>query len=156
MAATAAVEVKEDRIQLNGNRIKELGHWQNWHTVNAQIGTTRENILKEEYWAHVAQKINRGDMLFVRADDGEWVAEYYVTDCSRTWVKVFELNWWPLVTLKISESVKDGLEYHWFGNQHQCGVIRTSDGTAMVKGLRSKEAALEWIVNHNKANIKAV
>jgi len=154
--AQIKVEVKEERIQLQSNRTREAGHWQNWHTVNAQPGTTRENILKEDYWAHVAGKYSRGDILFVRDDQGAWVAQYLVLDCARTWVKVFEMQWWDLKVAQISEGVKDGLEYHWFGNQDQCGVIRTSDGAAMVKGLRSKEAALEWIVNHNKVNIKAV
>jgi hypothetical protein len=155
--AEIKVEVKEEqRVQLQSNRTREFGHWQNWHTVNAQVGTTRENILKEDYWAHVAQKYSKGDMLFVRADDNAWVAQYYITDCARTWVKVFELNWWDLKTVEMPLGLREDFVYHWFGNQDQCGVVRKSDGAAMIKGLKSKEQALEWIVNHNKTNIKAV
>ena len=154
--AEIKVEVKEERIQLQSNRTREFGHWQNWHTVNAQIGTTRENILNEDYWAHVAAKYSKGDMLFVRDDGGAWIAEYYIVDCARTWVKVFELNWWELGKTEMPESLRDDFEYHWFGNQEQCGVIRKSDGATMINGLRSKDAALEWIVNHKKKNLTAV
>jgi len=111
--AEIKVEVKEEeRIQLQGNRTREFGHWQNWHTVNAQIGTTRENILNEDYWAHVALKYNKGDMLFVRADDNSWIANYYILDCGRTWVKVFELAWWDLAVMEIPEHYLDDFKYH--------------------------------------------
>ena len=155
--AEIKVEEKETvRIQLQSNRTREFGHWQNWHTVNAQVGTTWENILNEDYWAHVGQKYSKGDMLFVRADDNTWIANYYILDCARTWVKVFELNWWDLETMEIPEYLLEDYRYHWFGNQDQCGVIRKSDGATMIKGLKSKDLALEWIVNHKKTNIKPV
>lgn len=137
-------------IQLNSNRMKRAETLRTLYVVNAMPETEREDLLKADYWCHIAASLNPLDRLEVRADDATFFAEYLVISCDRTWAKVKELRWMELSEVAESDDERSELEYKWRGPQCKHSVIRVSDQQVMVEKLGTKDEALVWIANYRK------
>ena len=140
-------------VQLNGNRMSVAEYARTTWAVTAQPDTTREDLLKPDYWAHVASKFNSLDRLEVRSDDGAFFAEYLILTCERTYAKVKELSWFDLKGEEVAlpdESLEE-FEYKFRGPHSKHSVVRKSDSKVMVEKLQSKDEALRWITNYKKA-----
>ena len=142
--------MSERTIQLNPNRMKRAETLRTLYAVNAEHGTDREDLLKPDYWCHIAAKLTPLDRLEVRADDGTWWAEYLVISCDRTWAKVKELRWLELSNVAADDSDLSELEYKWRGPQAKHSVVRKSDQSVMAEKLNTKDEALVWIANYNR------
>lgn len=138
-------------LQLNTNRMKRAETFRTLFAVNAQPGTTRKDLLKPDYWAHVAAGVSPLDRFEVRADDGSFFAEYLVISCDRTWVKVKELTFIELNDLGKEDEDKTELIYKFRGPQYKHSVVRVSDNMVMAEKLPTKDDALLWIAQHNKS-----
>lgn len=122
---------------------------QDW-VCNAELGTTVEDVLKPEYWAHMAALMNPYDHIEVRVDDGSWVAYLLVTACDRTWAKVKLDRKLELVddVSTPEQSIRHRVE--WKGPQLKWCVIRVSDSERVQSEMASKEVANEWLRNFEK------
>jgi hypothetical protein len=60
---------------------------QDW-VVNAEEGTTVEQVLDPMYWAHVGPKFTLYDRVDVRVDTGEWMLELIVIQTGRNFARV--------------------------------------------------------------------
>ena len=136
-------------VQLGPNRMKVAEYARTWWGINAEPGTKREDLLKNEYWAHVALQFKPLDRLEVRADDGLFFAEYLVIACERTWCKVKELTWIELSEVKETAGMK-GYRAKFMGPQHKWGVIRESDDMVITKGLSTKDEAYVYIADRKR------
>lgn len=123
---------------------------QEW-VCNSELGTTIEDIQRPDYWSHMAALMNQYDHIEVRVDDGAWVAYLLVTSCERNWAKVKLLEKYDLVDDMSAPviSIKHRVEHK--GPHLKWCVIRVSDGERVQSELGSKEAANEWLRNHEKA-----
>ncbi len=119
--------------------------------VDAEVGTTIEQLKDPAYWAHVAKDMEPFDEIKVRAEDGSWVAYLLVKYAERNYAVVvvdrvltLEAETMPL------PSTKHEVKYK--GQLHRHCVIRTSDQKMVASGFRSKIEADQWIIQHEKAH----
>jgi hypothetical protein len=129
---------------LKMGRFKRADYVFNTWAVNAEAGVGIEDILKPQYWAHVAAQLTAFDEIVVRADDGAFRLHLFVETCGRTWAKV-HLVTEPLI-LQAKETpeipVADG-EYaiKWAGPHDRWRIIRTADKEIISKGHATRDAA---------------
>lgn len=121
-------------------------HW----TATPSVDTPFEDLLRPDYWAHVAANILPGDRIDVLAEDMSYFAELLVVDASRQWVKVKLLRKTELSSEE-SQPIEadDEHEVKWRGNR-RWSVVRKADGAILQEELSSKSAAYAWLSEHQK------
>jgi len=118
--------------------------------AKVEIGTTRADLLKQEYWSHVSELMTPYSEITVRCDDGTFYAKYLVLDCGRGWAKVQELNWWNLTTTDVAQTQSiagtlEDFDIIWKGGSRKHIIQRKSDQVVLHEGLQRKEAAQDWL-----------
>lgn len=139
-------------VKLTHTRFKESGYVRTVWCATVPQDVTRKDLLKPEFWSHIAGQARPGDLIDVRVDDESFFAQYYVKSCSRTYVQVFELNWFDLSdakTEKLQESMEE-FEYKYRGPYAKHSILRKSDGAVMIEKLDTKEAAVKWLFDYQQ------
>jgi len=136
-------------VVLNPQRIGLAEYRRQDYVVNAEIGTTIQDIMEPSYWAHVASQMQPYDHIEVRMESGEWIAELIVLAVGRNWLKVF------LAANHELEAVDPDMErktathvIKWRGPQHRHSVVRLLDDAVLQDGFEDKPAAQAWLDNH--------
>lgn len=124
--------------------------------VNADEATTPADILRGEYWGHVAESLKPWDHIYVRAENGTWYTELLVLQVARAYAAVRPLNQWSWgqdAAEEAQEAAKNAAAYRtkWGGPQYKWTVIRMSDNQRVSEGMTSERDALDWIVEREKA-----
>lgn len=119
--------------------------------VDAEFGTTVEQLLEPSYWSHVAVRMVPGDHVEVRAEDFSWVAYLVVHYAERTYAKVVIDR-----VVKIADSTEIPVvsikhKVEWKGPHHKFAVIRISDAQMLHSGCKTRGEADDWLRNHEKA-----
>lgn len=122
---------------------------QEW-TVNAELGTSLEDVLLPSYWAHMAEQMKQYDHIEVRIDDGSWVAFLLVTSCDRTWAKVKMLSKIDLDDDMSTPITSKLHEVKWRGPQLKFSVIRLSDNKVIKEGIGDKLEAYRWMQEYER------
>jgi hypothetical protein len=125
---------------------------QEW-VVNAEEGTTINDVLDTGYWAHMASQLQQYDHIEVRLETGEWILDLIVLDVGRNYARVYVAHKHDFsdVDLKApSGSITHKVE--WKGPQRKFVVIRLADSAALQEGFASKPEAATWMENHIKAS----
>lgn len=123
---------------------------QDW-VVNAEEGTTVQDVLDPGYWAHCASSMQVYDRIDVRLETGEWLLELFVLDVGRNYARVFLAKKHDFADSNIEVpvgAIKHKVE--WKGPQRKHVVIRLSDGAAIQEGFSEKAVAMEWMANHER------
>ena len=118
--------------------------------ANAETGTTLEDIVQPEYWAHNSARMRPYDHIEVRAEDGSWMAELLVTGCDRNWARVKLLQEYKLTSADVSLSQAVKHEIQWKGPHLKFAVIRLSDKESVKTGFDDKNSAARWLIEHEK------
>ena len=133
-------------MKLLQNRIKQADFIRTVWSAQPEPGTTLDEMLLPEYWAHVAKTLKKGDRIDVTSDDGEWFAELYVRASSDNSVAVVVLQ---KHVFSAPAPVADGT----FELKHRGGakwsVIRRSDKRVMVENLETRPEAESWVAKNN-------
>lgn len=121
------------------------------HIVDVPMGHTIEDCLDPQYWAHVAETLNPGDHIELRAADLSWVATLIVRMCERNYARVVLDRKLMLDgdSAPPPESIK--FEIKFMGPQNRWSVIRKSDQKSVQQGFRQKDEAHAWLIEHEKA-----
>jgi hypothetical protein len=119
-------------------------------TVVPGDGVTLEDMLKPEYWAHVAAQLTTGDKIEVRPVAGEWYAELYVRSVGAVAARVVVLGKWDLSTPATAASRTATGSLPGFTVKHRgitggWSVIRDSDKAVMFEKGASREDADDWL-----------
>jgi hypothetical protein len=138
--------VKADPIkQLNSPvRHKLAEHDFVQHSVTVEAGHTIDDVLKPEYFAHVAAKFKPYDEISVRTDDGTWYAKLLVTEVGRSWLRTFLLEDYKLTTSDVAQSQANAVEVIWRGPHLKHSVVRKSDRGVLKDGFATKGEAAAW------------
>lgn len=121
---------------------------QDW-VVNAEEGTTLEDIKQSGYWAHVAKQLTALDHIEVRAETMEWIAELVVIEQpTRNAARVFVKNYYDLTKIEKPAIAADAYRIEFKGPQRKHVVIRNSDNEPIQEGLPRKEDAMTWLRQH--------
>lgn len=121
------------------------------YMASPEAGIEKKDLLNPEYWAQVAAKLRPDDIIRVIPQDKSFYLELLVTDQTKLWARVVELNYVPLNAKSIvsTDSVFDRIEAKHFGVAGQWKAVR-KEGGALVNesSFNSREACEEWIEKH--------
>ncbi len=135
------------------------------------------DVLKTEYWVHVAGMLRPQSIIEVVPQDGSYYAELFVHSCDKTFatvrlLRVVVLDEEQMVSAQkaakeamatsgkkgekpIPEADK-GTEHYvdWAGPQHKGRVIRTADKQVIKEGFATKKEAYIWMLQHEETLAK--
>lgn len=126
------------------------------------MGLTPQALLEPSFWAHHAGKLQPWNEVRARAEDGTWVADCLVLDCSRNWAKVTILRHYPLTTAEVSITQASEQEMKEFIGKHNLvfrgtmkwSATRKSDKAVVTEGHETKEAAKAALEAIGRAQIQ--
>ena len=125
-----------------------------FNTVTPPAGTTREDMLRPLFWAHVAKNLRPLTEVRAMPKDGSWYGLYLVLYADRTQAKVKELGFWSLDESAPAPDAED-YEVKWISPPSKWGVIRLADKEKVQDGFPSKDEALKWLAQY-VSTVKAV
>lgn len=145
-------EEKKREISLLDDRINYAEFLRQDFVVNAEEGTTIEDVLKPAYWQHVqgTKGFKQFDHIEVRQETGEWVAELMVVSPLKGSFHVHLLKMHELPPPGAIELKAADYRVEWKGPQHKYSVIRKAGGEYVQDGFADKEAATRWLANHER------
>ena len=119
--------------------------------ITVEFGTKFEDVLKPEYFAHVAEDLRPWDVIEVRPEDETYFAHLLVRSSGRNWAVVALLDKTDLAPG--IEDVQDTPEYKvgWGGPAQKFRVIRLSDNMVVSKEHSDALSAQTWLHEHLKA-----
>lgn len=105
-----------------------------------------EDLLKPDYWAHVAKRLKAGDRIEAVPEDRHYFAEFFVLGASANWAKLVLLR--EVTIIKDNEStVEEGFKVA-FAGKHKW---RVTQGTEILsKDHDDKASAEQWLKDHKK------
>ena len=116
-----------------------------------QAGTTKDEIIKPEFWVHVADKLKIGDRLEVSPESGEWLAELIVRATGAGGPVVHVLHFHAFTATELPAG--SDYEVKYSGASAKWRVIRKADRHVLVEGLQTREAAENWLASNSKTDL---
>lgn len=121
---------------------------QDW-VVDAEEGTSIDDIMKPVYWSHLAQHFVPYDHVEVRLETGEWIAELIVTQVGRNWAQMFMANIHDLVGKKPETSgTSETHKVVYKGPHKKHCILRVVDGALIKEGISSSKDAHTELENY--------
>lgn len=143
-------EVKKRVLVLDQQRMGLIEFKREHQVVDAEAGTTLQDVLDPAYWSYVAMKLKPGTRVDVYLETGEWMAELLVAQVDRTWAKVHLLHFHDLAPTKEEAPTPQKYEVLWRGQHHKWAVRRLSDQEVVQQGFEDKDAARTWLRQHER------
>lgn len=142
-------------MKINPGALKLAEHVRAIHIVSPPQGTTLEDLLKPEAWAHVAHDLTAGSRVEVVPESGEWFAEFYVVEAKRQWAKVVLLRKVDLTAAPAhgEATPADAEDFYakWSGPISKFRVHRKKDKEVIRADFATAEDANLWIADHKKS-----
>ena len=117
--------------------------------VNAEEGTTIQDVMDPMYWSHMSAQLHPYDHVEVRLDTGEWMLELVVLSQGLNWAKVHVLHKHDLVACVDAPPEAQKHMVKWRGPQHKFCVMRLQDNQVLQSGLE-RQAADAWMANYER------
>lgn len=133
--------------QLTVVRLKLQEHRILKYQAVCEAGTLEEDLLRQEFWAHVASQLKPYTEITAHTDDGTWWARLLVLSAGRTWAKVKMLEFVPLTTSDVdqSEFFLEGHTIKYRGDHNKFAVVRIKDGAIVQEKFDSFTTAQAWL-----------
>lgn len=129
---------------LTADRFKEAEYVRHVFRITADNATTLEDVLKPEYFVHVASKLHNTDIIEVIPENESWFATLIVRACSRIHAKCEVLNYKSFGAAAAPVAEGPFLIQHK-GTKAKWSIIRRSDKELIKDGFASKEEATKWV-----------
>lgn len=113
-------------------------------------GTSLDDVLNENYWAHVAKKINPHDIIEIVPEDGAFYAKLIVTSRGSLWARVQKLEHVVLGGVAPAKKPGEDFEIGWAGPSDKWRIVRKEDKLVVSKNFASREDADKWLGEHIK------
>lgn len=125
---------------LHPNRLKDEEQLVIRKVACVPVGVTIADVLKPEFWVHVAPRLRPLAYILVLPDDGTWEAHLRVRSVSGKAAQVELLE--PVKEYSAAAPAPDdSFVVEWGGPVHLWRVVRRSDNAVIEKGIQTKEAA---------------
>ena len=121
-------------------KLVEAAH-NTWHD-DAEPGVVYDDILKPEYWAHIARGVKVGDHIQVKAMDGTFFAWLMIEAVTGTGVFVSELLFRKEVGV-VEQAVEGDFYVQWVRGDDRWRIVRASDKEVVDRGYPNKTTAEE-------------
>jgi hypothetical protein len=162
MTAALTAPPRRTNRKLNPPRIKLAEYARNIHQITPELGTTLDDILAPEYWAHVGFNLKARDRIEVETEDMTWFAELYVIKAQRLPGTAFTasvrlMRYVDLTgeaelkrlmgvveeapAIPLADAGNAEFEIAWKGPAKKFVIIRRSDKVVMRDGIASKVEA---------------
>jgi len=139
-------KLPELRMQISGR--------QDW-SVTVPFDTAMDAVLRPEFWAHNARKVNPGDEISIVPDGLAWYVRAYVVDRGDNWVKVVPLYKADLAGEEAETVDPDAQQFDiaWKGPQWQFAVFKAGVKGAepVAKGFRTRGEANRWVLENGRS-----
>lgn len=113
-----------------------------WSAV-AEAGTPFDVIKSDpSFWAHVTRFVRAGDVIHVRADDGQYYARLYVHGVAGNAADVDVLEFHDFSKRSAATDESNDFRVEWAGPHHKFRIVRAKDSAVMQSGFDNKPAAL--------------
>lgn len=144
-------------------RFKSADHYHNYWCAALAAEHTIEDVLKPEFWSHIAGSLKPGDLIRIQPEQNDFYAIVIVMAAQRGFAKVKIIDFVDLtkptaivsgsdsaVLTDADDTPPPGEEYivAWKGPQHKHVVIRKSDNVRLKEGFSEKAAAEQWLRDH--------
>jgi hypothetical protein len=141
-------------MKLNPGRLKDASFTRNVFAICVEPTVSIGDVIKPDFWSHVAAKLHPSDRVEVTTEDGKWFAELYVVACDKTWAQVTLLRKHDLVKEK-KEPTNPEFKHVWRGANHKHSILRVSDDTVLKDGFDTKQLAVDYLNKHLETISKA-
>ena len=128
-------------VSILQNRLTQAEFSRTVWTAQPEPGVTLDDIVRPDYWAHVAKTIKKGDRIEITSPDGSWFAELLVRATTGASVQVFVMRKLDFPDSQPTELLYD-VKHRGAGGW---SVIRKSDKTVMFEKGETREDAEKWI-----------
>lgn len=117
-----------------------------WSAI-PESGTTLADMVKPEYWAHVAKFLKPGARIEIQPEDNSWFAELYVRAVKEQSAVVQVLR---AVTFDEAPQASASAPAYFakFSGAAKWRVYRASDNAVMAEKLDTREQADAWIADN--------
>lgn len=120
--------------------------------VNPPAGTTLDEMLEPDYWAHVARRMTPHDIVEVVPEDGSFYARLFVLNADKLWVKMAKLEYVDFGEAAPKLAITDKFEAKFGGPNVKWRVHNKSDNSLVSNdSFQSRGEAEKWIEQHSKA-----
>ena len=140
-------------VKILQNRIRPAEYDRTVYATVPDGGTTIEEMLAPDYWAHVAKNLKPGSRIEVTAEDGAWFAELYVRRASANAALVVVLRHYDFEAMSKPAQVPAADTHPDFTVKFRGGagwsVVRNSDKAIMFEKGETREQAENWITEQN-------
>lgn len=113
-------------------------------------GVEYEDILKKDYWTHVAALLKPGDLIEIRGERDDYMAWIVVRASSSVDATVKEVYKVDLGSPEPATSHQSDYEVKWRGPK-KWGVVRKSDGTIIAEDIGTKDEAYRELHDYERA-----
>lgn len=139
---------KTQWMRARPNVLREEAHYVvTWHhTVPADMPF--EEMLKPDFWTHVARNLRPHHRIVVDCEDGSWTATLFVRAAGRLSASVAVLSRTVFEDAPALPAAETGYTVSWGGPSQKHRVVRKSDSEIVRHGFDTKEQAAAWIKNH--------
>lgn len=123
------------------SRVKQADYNRTLWAVTPEAGTSLDEMLAPDYWAHVARQFKVGDRIEIVPDGGEWFAELFVRAVSANAATVFPLRHVVFAEAQDTQAqAGGGVEIKYRGNA-KWSLVRRSDKAVLFDGGATREEA---------------
>lgn len=137
-------------LGVNGLKLGETVR--NLYRITANPGSAPDDVLRPEFWVHVASKLRVGDKIEIMAADTSWYGELCVMEVGRTasaGVRVaFTL---PAVSLTNEQTLPDQKDYIAQPVGSSWSVFKVGADAPVKADLPDRAAADKWITSQRRA-----
>lgn len=141
-------------MPITQNNVRQAEFQRNIFVATPEPGTKVCELLKSEYWVHVAKTLHISDRIEVMPEDGEYFAELIVTDVTQHRVTLVLLRLVPLEVDAPAAPVVREYEVTYRGPIAQHSVRKISDKSILKEGLGSKAEAVKWLQEYEAGLVK--
>lgn len=136
--------------KLTTDRFKSAEYVRNVFAVTPSGDTPFGDLLKPEYWAHIAAQLHITDRLEVIPEDGTFFAELIVTSVSRNSASVRVLRKIDLAGSKEVKTPASDFDVRHCGIKAKFRITRKSDKAIIKEGFDTYEQANNYLTEYLK------
>ncbi len=139
-----------DRAPISPKRFKLADYERNIWVVTPEAGTSLDEVMKPDFWAHCAHQMKPFDEVEVRAEDESYYAKLLVRSAGKNWAVASILAQIDLDKKEV-KAPYDEYTVGWGGPHQKHRVVRKKDGEVVFQGGESADVARAWLKEHLKA-----
>jgi hypothetical protein len=147
---TAPAEQPRIARKITQDKIRQARGAFTLYSVQPYPGTTVEDVIKPDYWKHVAHNFKADDEIRMVPEDQSWRAHLYVTHAQHGEMFVQVLSHNNLSAMDPALLQTEEYEVKWRGVK-KFSVVRKKDNAVIKEDIATKEQAVAEMASHVRA-----